>query len=293
MKIKFWGVRGSIPTPGPQTIRYGGNTPCIEVAGNDGTLVILDSGSGMRPLGETLATKAPLDIHLFLTHTHWDHIHGFPFFIPAYIPNNKIHIYGPSHFNKKLHEIMAHQMSYSYFPVRVDELKANITYRDLKEETLKIGNFEITSKLMNHPVTAFGYRVTEGERKLVYTGDHEPYYNFLGSDDDQSGDDVNLIIDEQNKGIRDFISPADVLIGDSHYLEEEYESKKGWGHSHIFQTLDLALSAKVKHLVLFHHDPARSDIEVDALTEAVIKRCQKLGKELKITPAKEGDEINL
>jgi phosphoribosyl 1,2-cyclic phosphodiesterase len=293
MKIKFWGVRGSIPTPGKNTTRYGGNTPCIEVLGDDGTIVILDSGTGIRALGESLAAKSPIEINLCISHTHWDHIHGFPFFIPAYIPNNIINIFGPSHYNKTLKEIMAQQMAYSYFPVLAEELRAKINYTDLKEELFNAGSFKISTKFMNHPVTALGYRIEEGDKKIAYTGDHEPYYNFIGSEDGEDIDEINMIIHEQNNNIVQFVKGVDVLISDAHYLEEEYAKRAGWGHSSIFQALNLAINAGVKHLVLFHHEPARSDDEMDMLTESVIAQSKKLGQTIKVTAAIEGEEINI
>jgi phosphoribosyl 1,2-cyclic phosphodiesterase len=304
MKIRFWGVRGSIPSPGPGTVRYGGNTTCIEVNGDDGTLIVMDCGTGIRPLGESLMKKPLPVINIFITHTHWDHIHGFPFFIPAYIPTSTINIFGPPQYNKSLGQIMSQQMQYSYFPVRADELKSSVKYTDIKEETREVGAFTVKSALMNHPVTCYAYRIEEkGGRSMLYTGDHEPYYNFLNAEidaggrtpgDDTDREENDMIIKEQNDRTVRFAAGVDVLISDSQYLEEEYPSKKGWGHSSIYQSIDLAVKAKVKHLVLFHHEPTRSDDAMDKLLETAITRGAAIGHpELKITAAMEGEEIVL
>lgn len=297
MKITFWGVRGSIPTPGPDTVRYGGNTSCIGLDGDDGTILIFDSGTGIRLIGTKLAPLSPKEIHLFLTHTHWDHIHGFPFFVPAFIPNNVINIYGPPHFDKGLKEIMSQQMVYSYFPVNADELQAKIQYRDLKEETLIIGDITITSKLMNHPVTCFAYRVTENGKSIVYTGDNEPYYNFLVNSngiDDNERTEIDMIVKEQNDRNVAFIKDADILIADTQYTDVEYPSKIGWGHSAISQTLLLGMRAEVKHLIFFHHDPTHTDDIMDSIYDLALREYSGSGHSgMKISIAREGMEIDL
>jgi phosphoribosyl 1,2-cyclic phosphodiesterase len=295
MRIKFWGVRGSIPVPGQNTVRYGGNTACIEVRGASNEIIILDAGSGIKPLGESLIKESPAEIHLLISHTHWDHINGLPFFVPAYIPNNIVHFYGPRHFNKSLREIIEGQMDYSYFPVRADELRAKIDYRDLKEETIKIGNISIQSKLTNHPVTNYGYRLEEDGKVVVYTGDHEKYFNFITNPDEiEEKEEIEKIVEEQNNRIARFVKGADILIADSQYTEDEYASKTGWGHSAIYQSLDLAIKGEVKHFILFHHEPSRTDNELDRLLNLVCERYAQLGcSGMKITAAAEGEEIKI
>jgi phosphoribosyl 1,2-cyclic phosphodiesterase len=297
MKITFWGVRGSIPTPGLDTVRYGGNTSCIGLDGDDGTVLIFDSGTGIRLIGAKLAPLSPLEIHLFLTHTHWDHIHGFPFFSPAFIPNNVINIYGPPHFDKGLKEIMSQQMVYSYFPVNADELQAKVRYRDLKEETLSIGDLSITSKLMNHPVTCFAYRVVENGKSVVYTGDNEPYYNFLANSngaDESERTEIDMIVKEQNERNVSFIKDADLLIAESQYTDDEYPSKIGWGHSATTQTLNLAIEAGVKRMVIFHHDPTHTDEIMDSIFDDIMKKYAATGHTgMEISVAREGMEIVL
>jgi phosphoribosyl 1,2-cyclic phosphodiesterase len=294
MKIKFWGVRGSIPTPGKDTVRYGGNTSCIGLDGEDGTIIIFEAGTGIRMIGSKLAAMSPVEMHLFLSHTHWDHIHGFPFFAPAYIPKNVINIYGPPHFDKSLRDIMAQQMVYSYFPVNSDELQARIKYTDLKEETVSIGKLKVRSKLMNHPVTCFAYKVTEGSRSMVYTGDNEPYYNFMASAamDDAETDEINMIVNEQNERNVEFIRGSDLLIAEAQYKHSEYPSKVGWGHSTNIQVMELAIKADVKHLVIFHHEPTRTDDQIDEIIEETRIYYAKTGHTgLKISAATEGEEI--
>ncbi|MCG6552693.1 MAG: MBL fold metallo-hydrolase [Candidatus Magnetominusculus sp. LBB02] len=295
MKVKFWGVRGSIPTPGKETVRYGGNTSCIGLDADDGTVVIFEAGTGIRTLGLKLAGMPSVEIHLFLSHTHWDHIHGFPFFVPAYIPNRVIRIYGPPHFDKSLQQIMAQQMVYSYFPVNSDELQARIKYVDLKEETVEIGGLKITSKLMNHPVTCYAYRVTEGAKSMVYTGDNEPYYNFMASAamDETEVDEITMIVKEQNDRNIEFVKDCDLLIADAQYTDAEYPTKVGWGHSSNLQVLDLAMKAGAKELVMFHHEPTRSDDQIDEIVKQTREYYAATGHSgiKKISAAVEGEEI--
>ncbi|KWT90922.1 MBL fold metallo-hydrolase [Candidatus Magnetominusculus xianensis] len=294
MKVKFWGVRGSIPTPGKDTVRYGGNTSCIGLDAEDGTIVIFEAGTGIRMIGSKLAAMSPVKVHLFLSHTHWDHIHGFPFFIPAYIPKNEITIYGPPHFDKNLREIMAQQMVYSYFPVNSDELQATIKYVDLKEETVEIGSLKIRSKLVNHPVTCFAYRVTEGSKSMVYTGDNEPYYNFMASAamDEAETAEIAMIVEEQNNRNVEFVKDCDLLIADAQYKHSEYPTKVGWGHSSNVHVVDMSIKAGVKHLVMFHHEPTRSDAQVDEIVQETRAYYAGTGHTgLTISAAAEGDEI--
>jgi len=186
-------------------------------------------------------------------------------------------------------------MEYSYFPVRADELNAKIDYRDLKEETIKIGNITIQSKLTNHPVTNYGYRLEEEGKVVVYTGDHEKYYNFVTNPGDTGEkEEIDRIVEEQNNRIIQFVKGADILIADSQYTEEEYASKIGWGHSTIYQSLDLAIKGGVKYLILFHHEPVRTDKEQDSLLNLVRERYAQLGfSGMKITAAAEGEEIRI
>jgi phosphoribosyl 1,2-cyclic phosphodiesterase len=274
MRVKFWGVRGSIACPGKNTAEFGGNTSCLEIEDDEGNLFVFDAGTGIRMLGNDLAKRKVNNIHLFISHTHWDHIQGFPFFTPAYIPGNKVHIYGPIHFEKTLNKIMNLQMDYAYFPVSMQQLNAKIDYTDLKETKIEIGKTVIITKYSNHPVTALCYKVICNGKTVVYTGDFEPYFNVLKSNaqPDPSGqedfaanvagegtdEDIDSIVEERNEHHRKFCE-ADILIHDAQYTEEEYKKTQGWGHSPMEWVIRNAKSVGVKRLVLSHHDPARTD----------------------------------
>ncbi len=298
MKIKFWGVRGSIPAPGPNTVRYGGNTPCIQVINDDkpDDCIILEAGTGIRELGlAIMATKKQPKIHILLSHTHWDHIHGLPFFVPFFVPGFDITIYGPVHYEKKLSEIMMGQMDYAYFPVSEAQLSANITYTDLKiGQNLSIGGYDIQTHHMNHPITTFGYRFTEGGKTFVYTGDNEPRSNFQVEGEDSGEEELDDFVEELNNLLVEFARDADLLIADSQYTDEEFSTKVGWGHSSVSHAVTLANKANAKKLVLFHHEPMRNDDQLDELLESGIQKNKELNNEsMEIFLAKEKDEYEI
>ena len=279
MKIKFWGVRGSIPCPGPNTVKYGGNTPCIELRFNDpDRLIIIDAGSGIRELGNYMMAhdlpKGPIQTELFLTHTHWDHIMGFPFFTPIYLPTTKLKVYGPvTHEEDTLENIVGGQMTYRYFPVRGAELAAQIEYTNLKEGRFDLGDGIILyTKYLNHPILCLGYRF-EYKGKIFCTAyDTEPFQNLFSSDqDDPSYDEAMAtegaqVAKEQNELIEKFFAGVDLLIHDTQYTQAEYENGKfGWGHSSFEYACAAAKRAKVKSMALFHHDPMRTDAQIEEL----------------------------
>jgi len=285
MRVKLWGVRGSVPTPGPLTVKYGGNTTCMQLIGDDqipidGEIFIIDAGTGIRECGlSLLGLPKPLKINLLITHTHMDHINGFPFFVPAFIPGTVIDIYGPVHYEKKLQEVFAGQMDYSYFPISTAQLAADITFHDLKECELEVGSLQVKTQYMNHPVLTLGYRVTDGKKTFIYTGDHEPYHDFIneddeGEDEDDTFDDVPDIVEQQNQRLLDFFKAADILICDAAYTPEEYLTHKGWGHSSTDDVIDWAVKAGVKKLVLHHHEPTHADEKLDEM-EAYAKKTAK------------------
>jgi phosphoribosyl 1,2-cyclic phosphodiesterase len=295
MKVRFWGVRGSIPTPGAEFVKFGGNTSCIEVDDDSGSAFVFDSGTGIRSCGLDLARRKIKNVHLFITHTHWDHIQGFPFFTPAYIPGTSIHIYGPIHFEKKLKHIMDLQMDYAYFPVSMQQLNAKIDYSDLKEAKIQVGETLITTKYSNHPVTGLCYKIQSGGRTLVYSGDTEPYYNSLstGTDplafrEENADENVDDIVRERNSAHRDFCT-SDLLIHDCQYTEEEYEKYKGWGHSPMETVIKMAIESGVKKLVLNHHDPAHSD----AMLEETEKTLKAKYPSLEMVFSREGMELEV
>lgn len=291
MHIKFWGTRGSIPTPGPDTIKFGGNTCCIEVRTDDGELIILDAGSGIRPLGMSLLPNMPLTCSILISHTHWDHIQGLPFFVPLFVPGNKFSIYGtPDPVSlKTIKDALSMQMEYRYFPVREAELKSNIHYETLKEnQTVQIGSASVTTIFMNHPVLNFGYLIRCNGKSLFYTGDHESYMNIYSPEDDDYQEYENLIR-EKHKHIVEFISEVDVLIADSQYTVEEYAQKVGWGHSTFMKSVNLGLEAKAKNTFLIHHDPMRTDQQLEEILSVL--RAEHADSGMNIQIATEGAEF--
>lgn len=274
MKITFWGVRGSIPSPGPKTVRYGGNTTCIEVRTEEGDLIILDAGSGIVPLAYTLFPELPLTCHLFLTHTHWDHIQGLPFFIPTFIPGNTLRIHGPFDpvGQRDIRATLARQMEYAFFPVRVAELKARMEYTTLKEkDTVQVGSATISNILMNHPVLNFGYRIESHGKSLFFTGDHERLYNIYEPDDPDYAE-YERYIEQKNQTIIDFMQGSDLLIADCSYTPEDYPLKKGWGHSTFDANMEMAKQAGVKTLFFTHHEPNRDDDALERVFQEALDR---------------------
>lgn len=308
MKVRFWGVRGSIATPGKNTAEYGGNTTCIEVEDDEGQIFVLDAGTGIRELGMDLLKRKIKNIHLLITHTHWDHIQGFPFFVPAYIGGNQVHIFGPTHYEKTLRKIMDLQMDYAYFPISMQQLNAVIDYRDLKEETIQIGNTRIVTKYSNHPVTGLCYKIISNGKSVVFTGDTEPYYNVLQSstnsqstgntqpvDNDDPGffggesdESMDEIVAERNLNHAEFCK-VDLLIHDAQYTKDEFSKFLGWGHSNMEAVIQMGKAAGVRQLVLTHHDPGKSD-QVLAGIETKLKLANP---DLKLCFSKEGMELKL
>lgn len=293
MKVKFWGVRGSIPVPGPSTVRYGGNTTCIEVRTDDGDLIILDGGTGIFHLAQSLLKSLPITAHIFNTHSHWDHIQGLPFFIPIFIPGNKIFLYGA--FDPITGEgpdrIMNVQMQYSFFPVREAEMKSRIEYVvAMPHQSVAVGRTTITPIMLNHPVVNLGYRVECNGKSMFFTGDHEPYFNIYEPGDEGYDEYEQLIVDQQ-LSIIDAINGVDVLIADSSYTTEEYPAKKGWGHGTFDSCIELAKAAKVKVLYCTHHEPTRSDDGLERVFAAVLARHADSLNGLEVKLAREREEI--
>lgn len=272
MRLTFWGVRGSIPVPGPRTLRYGGNTTCIEVRSDDDDLIILDAGTGIFQLAQTLFREMPLTAHLFISHTHWDHIQGLPFFIPIFIPGNTVRIHGAADptTQRDIRDVLARQMEYAYFPVREAELNARMEYVTLYEgQVIPVGNARVTCLLMNHPVLNFGYRVECNGKSLVFTGDHEWPYNIYQPEDDYYEEFAGFM-QEKRQSVIDFFRGADVLVIDSAYTIAEYPSKLGWGHGTFDASIAAAREAGVKRVFFTHHEPTRGDDQLEqALREAL------------------------
>lgn len=276
MKLKFWGVRGSIACPGPDTVHYGGNTACIELFFDDiDRLIIIDAGSGIRPLGDNIKKRLPpgksLTADIFLSHTHWDHIMGFPFFEPIYRPGTTLNIYGPLTYEEDtLESIIGDQLSYRYFPVLHSQLASNLKYHQLHETTLDLGDgIVLKTKFLNHTLLCLGYRFEYKGKTICTAFDTEPYRNlFAGSPDSPDYDPVAEAEGEkasniENQRLIDFYQGADILIHDAQYTAAEYQATKtGWGHSYFEYAVKTATAAGVGQLYLFHHDPVRTDAEL-------------------------------
>jgi phosphoribosyl 1,2-cyclic phosphodiesterase len=302
MRVRFWGVRGSIPCPGRQTVKYGGNTACIELrfSGSD-RLIIIDAGSGLRELGNFMMAhdlpKGPIKTSIYLSHTHWDHIMGFPFFTPIYLPSTTLQVFGPvNHEVDTLETVVGGQMTYRYFPVREAELAATITYANLKEGRFDLGDgISLTTKYLNHPILCLGYRF-ECQGKVFCTAfDVEPYKNLFCVDPDDPSYDEALAVEgesvalEQNVELERFVSGADLLVYDAQYTLKEYESSKvGWGHTSMEEAITVARRNSIKKMALFHHDPMRTDDQLDDLAKIY---CQPDGDAPEVFFAREGTEI--
>ena len=292
MKVRFWGTRGSIATPGPATLRYGGNTSCVEVRSHEHILVF-DAGTGIHNLGLQLKKEfptQPITVHVFISHTHWDHIQGFPFFLPAYGPQNRIILYGPPGRDKTLRQIMRMQMDSDYFPVALGDMNPEIEIREVTAP-ITIGNLSITNFYLNHPAMSLAYRVSDGTRSVVYATDNEPYkYTLPKHRDTTKRLGLPEYLDEK---LIDFLVGTDLYIGEAQYTLDEYKAKLGWGHSPIESIVEFAVKAKVKKLALFHHDPYHNDEFVDDM----VRHAQKLLADQKSSigcfGAKEGMELVL
>jgi phosphoribosyl 1,2-cyclic phosphodiesterase len=272
MKIRFWGVRGSIASPGPKTVRYGGNTTCIEIRTDNNELIIIDAGTGIFPLSQTLLAEMPLTANVLISHSHWDHIQGLPFFIPNFVPGNLLRLHGAFDpvSGKGVEQVMSVQLQYSYFPVREAEMKARIEYVTLApEQSIQIGSATVTPYLMNHPVIDFGYRIEANGKSVFFTGDHEPPMNIYAPED-EGYVEYQTFVDEKTDSIRRAMRGVDVLIADCSYTEQEYPSKKGWGHGTFNTSIQYAKDAGAKVLFCTHHEPTRSDDALEAAFRQVL-----------------------
>jgi len=293
MKFKFWGVRGSIPVPGADTVRYGGNTTCIEVRTDNDELIILDAGSGIHALTQRLLQQMPIDAHILITHTHWDHIHGLPFCSPIYIPGNKLTLYGGQDLKSGagIDRTLKVQMNQSFFPIEEHELKADISYKTVKAgEKFTIGSATVTPVLLNHPVINFGYRIDCCDKSLFFTGDYEQPLNIYEPSDQEYLEFEQMIEASVDSLVR-LIQDVDVLIMDSSFTDEEYQQKKNWGHGTYNAAIALAKRAGAKKLFFTHHEPTRTDDALDEIYAELLRNNPDMSCELFL--AKEGLEILL
>ena len=285
MRVRFWGTRGSVPTPGPTTVRYGGNTSCVEMRTDAGTLFIFDSGTGIRELGLHLARQGgTLSAHLMLGHTHWDHISGFPFFSPAFVPGNRLVIYGARDLDRSLRDVLAGQMHYTYFPVPLGDLRADIEFTELEEGKIRIEDAVVRTHYLNHTAVCMGYRLEADGASVAYITDHEPY--GVVEDGLRRG-----FVHGGDRRLIEFVRGVDLLIEDAQYTPEEYAARRGWGHGSMDYVTDLAIEAGVRRLALFHHEPTHPDDDIDRMVASSRARAGETGSQLELFGAVEGQEV--
>jgi phosphoribosyl 1,2-cyclic phosphodiesterase/CheY-like chemotaxis protein len=286
VSVRFWGVRGSIPTASRETVGYGGNTPCVEVrVSGVEDIFIWDGGTGLRELGRALREQGvPIRGYLCFSHFHWDHIQGLPFFEPAYIAGNTFTLVGPAQPTADLLQILSGQMASVYFPVGLEQFGASLSYDEIGEGNFALGGVQFDTLSSLHPGRALLYRLTHGGKRVVYATDNELPRRW------KTGDGPAL--HEMDRFVQ-FFRDADLLIHDAQYTPEELERREGWGHSSWPDVLDVAIAAGVKHLVLFHHDPDHSDSFLDGIRAAVQQRVASLGATLTCELAREGDLLIL
>ena len=282
--VEYWGVHGTLPTPGAAYVRYGGNTPCVSVEVGEEPLTIFDCGSGIKKLSDRLAAapRGRVSARIFVSHTHWDHINTIPFFAPLYGRGNQIEIYGPHQGDLPIDRAISAQMESVYFPVTVREFGARVVYRDLREETLELGKLRIDTMLLSHPGNCLGYRLSARGRVVCYITDNELYPPGHSHHNPRYVEQLTA-----------FVRGADVLITDATYRDDEYPAKVDWGHSSVGQVAELAAKAKVKRLHLFHHDPDQTDDDIDQKLAEARTRLERLGATLECDAPAEGSSLSL
>jgi len=287
MHVRFWGTRGSLPIPGPDTLRFGGNTSCVEVRTDSGTHVIIDCGSGLHGLGQALvgARKSALKGHILISHTHWDHIQGIPFFAPFFIPENEWDIYAPKGLGQSVQDTLAGQMQYAYFPVRLDQMGAKIRYHELVEGDFQIGDVSIRTRYLNHTALTLGFRLEADGAALVYASDHEPFQRHLASGNGE-------ILGQDRKHC-EFLAGADLVIHDAQFTLHEYADKVGWGHSTVDYAVAVCRAAGAARLALTHHDPLRTDDAIEQIVKDALEKQRGVKPPLDIFAAAEGQEVHL
>jgi phosphoribosyl 1,2-cyclic phosphodiesterase len=289
--VKFWGTRGSIPTPGHATRKYGGNTSCVEIRVGD-RLLICDAGTGLRELGLDLQARGitPIRGHFFFSHTHWDHIQGFPFFSPIYDPANTFTIYGEPGEDNRVHRLLSGQMRAEYFPVDFHQLASTLLKGTLNEDVNDIDGVRVKTWAQPHPGGSVAYSFEAEGAKVVYATDSELDERLLNAEDVERNP---AVMRQLPQDLLDFVADADLLIADAQYTDEEYPSHVGWGHARASTTVDLALQGRVRQLALFHHDPMQSDRDMDAKVNTCRDRAAANGSDLVIFGAREGLELKI
>lgn len=285
MYVRFWGTRGSCPISGPKTVRYGGNTACIEVRIGD-LIIILDCGTGMRELGGSLSKEfkgASINGHIFVGHTHWDHIQGFPFFTPIYNPRNTFTIYGVHGAHGSLEQVFRGSMASDYFPIPLTQLAGKLRFVEMTG-TVDLGAAKVSFQHINHPGLCIGFRIEAQGRVVTYLGDRESYVRLNGDSDLARRQDADLVA---------FAKGSDLLIAEAQYTEEEYAPRKGWGHSTFGDTVRCAMDAGVRRLALFHHDPEHTDEMMDSYVDYCRTLSAQAGGSVECLAARDGLTIDL
>ena len=282
--LTYWGVHGTLPVPGPGTLRRGGNTPCVSVEVSGEPLYVFDCGSGIKQLSDHVMSSGVQRFsgRVFISHTHWDHINTIPFFAPLYIRGNQIELFGPYQGDLTISRAIAAQMEGVYFPVTIREFSAHLVFRDLREEKLEFGAVTIETMLLKHPGYCLGYKLTSRGRSICYITDNELY---LPSDPRRDQRYLERLID--------FVRGTDVLITDATYRDHEYPSKVDWGHSCVSEVSDLAVRAEVKRLHLFHHDPDQDDDAIDLKVEEAREHVRRLGGSCEVEAPAEKSKLVL
>lgn len=295
-RVKFWGVRGSIPVPGSSTVGYGGNTSCVEVRA-EGEIIILDAGSGLRELGIALEAEfadRPIRSTLLISHFHWDHIQGLPFFLPAYKQKNSLRVLGYEGAQASLATALATQMETSFFPISLSDMPSAIVIEELKETKFAIGKVKVDSRRLYHPGKCFGYRLTTRNGSIAYLPDNEPYdVRNLAPGAERGTEPGQTPLDpaEERSRLVEFLHRSEILIIDTQYTDDEYSHKVGWGHGSLSSVVSLAIDAEVRRLFLFHHDPTHDDRMVDEMVEGARMLVLESGKPIEVEAAREGAEV--
>ena len=284
VNVSFWGCRGTLPRPGADSVRYGGNTNCVALDFPRGQMFVFDAGSGIKQLSNRLMAggKKPISAKIFISHPHWDHINALPFFVPLYVPGNEFEIIGARHGALTMREIASAQMDGVYFPITLKEFGARVYFRDLGEEAIDVEGITVETMLLSHPGICLGFKVTYEGRTICYITDNEMFLD--DSDKHNPG---------YEKKLADFVRECDVLITDSTYTDEEYATKVGWGHSCLSKVAQLAANAEVKTLCLYHHDPDQNDDDIDEKLKMVREELKKRGSSVECLAPAEGDVITL